>query len=191
MRSATQVTELDGLVDFIGFIFYKSSKRYVETTPPIQNTRKVGVFVNASIEEVESGIQDHQLDCVQLHGNESPEMCSKLKKQVQVIKAFGVDSTFDFSQTNSYSDHVDFFLFDTKTVLYGGSGKRFNWSILSKYEGVVPFFLSGGINLASIDYLENIHHPKLAGVDLNSGFEHAPADKNISELKQFIKELKQ
>lgn len=190
MRSKEQVDSLDGQVDFIGFIFYEKSKRFVTTIPSIEGAQKTGVFVNESIEEIVSQIEKHTLDVVQLHGNETPEMCAILKQEVTVIKAFGVNRSFDFAHTGAYSGKVDYFLFDTKTDLHGGSGKQFDWSVLSKYQGTTPFFLSGGINSESVESIRALDHSKLVGVDLNSGFEHAPGNKDVSKLKQFIKELK-
>jgi phosphoribosylanthranilate isomerase len=118
-------------------------------------------------------------------------MCEVLKKESTVIKAFGVNEDFDFSETNAYSAHVDYFLFDTKTPQHGGSGKQFDWSLLKKYSGETPFLLSGGITSESLQSIRSIWHSKFAGVDLNSGFENAPTDKNINELKQFINQLQQ
>jgi phosphoribosylanthranilate isomerase len=189
MRSEKQVNEFDGIVDFIGFIFYEKSKRFVETTPATKSTSKVGVFVNASVEVIKTCIEEQSLDVVQLHGSESPEICAVLKQESKVIKAFGVDEDFDFTLTKSYEEHVDYFLFDTKTKLHGGSGIQFDWSLLSSYHGSTPFLLSGGINAESIESLRDFAHPRLVGIDLNSGFENSPGDKNIPELKQFIKEL--
>ena len=189
MQSEEQVAELDGIVDFVGFIFYEKSKRFVRSTHHVGNASKVGVFVNPSIDEVHTCIQNELLDVVQLHGNESPEMCGLLKEKSQVIKAFGIDEDFDFSKTQAFAEHVDFFLFDTKTKQHGGSGEQFDWSLLSNYHGATPFFLSGGINPKALESLKYFKHPKLAGIDLNSGFENSPGDKNTSELKQFIKQL--
>ncbi|MFK7785404.1 MAG: phosphoribosylanthranilate isomerase [Crocinitomicaceae bacterium] len=191
MRLEEQIRELDEIVDFLGFIFYEKSKRFVQSTPNVERAQKVGVFVNATIDQMRSEVREHSLQTAQLHGNETPEMCARLKDDVKVIKAFGVNEDFNFDQTKAYSDHVDYFLFDTKTPQHGGSGKQFDWSLLSQYEGSTPFLLSGGINPESLDLIQGISHPKLAGLDLNSGFERAPADKNIQELKQFIKELQQ
>jgi phosphoribosylanthranilate isomerase len=191
MRLEEQIKELDGITDFIGFIFFEKSKRYVKSTPKVDQAKKVGVFVNASKDHIQQKIREHSLDAVQLHGNESPELCQALKDQLTVIKAFGVNEDFDFAQTEAYSNHVDYFLFDTKTPQHGGSGKRFDWSLLKKYSGETPFLLSGGISSESLQSIRSIWHSKLAGVDINSGFENAPADKNINEVKQFIKQLEE
>ena len=190
MRSEKQVNAIHASVDFVGFIFYEHSKRYVVSTPMVEKALKVGVFVNESTEVISNRIQEHSLDLVQLHGSESSEMCEVLKQESKIIKAFGVDEDFDFNKTKNYEEHADYFLFDTKTKFHGGSGRQFDWSVLSNYEGEVPFILSGGINPSSIQALKKFHHPKLVGIDLNSGFEHAPADKNLPELNLFIKELK-
>jgi len=101
-----------------------------------------------------------------------------------------MDEEFNFSTTEPYEGTVDYFLFDTKTKQHGGSGKKFDWEILEKYNGETPFFLSGGIGPDDAENIKQISHPKLAGVDLNSGFEDEPGLKNIEKLKQFIIELK-
>lgn len=187
MRSPMQVEQLDEHVDFMGFIFYENSKRFVESTPKVQYALKIGVFVNALLDEVKDHIRAHALDAVQLHGHESPEMCAQLKQKVKVIKAFGVNETFDFHSTTAYNEHADYFLFDTKTQLHGGSGNQFDWSLLANYHGTTPFFLSGGIHPKSMEGLKNLRHPQLVGIDLNSGFEQSPGDKIVPELIQFIK----
>lgn len=125
--------------DYIGFIFYAKSPRYVGENfvlPELANSKinKVGVFVNESLDIVHNTLVNYQLDYVQLHGNESPEFCENLiKKNVKIIKAFHVDETFDFGYLKAYELVTDYFLFDTKTNKYGGSGKSFNWNILKKY----------------------------------------------------------
>ncbi|MCJ8288134.1 MAG: phosphoribosylanthranilate isomerase [Crocinitomicaceae bacterium] len=190
MRSGEQVQKIEGVTDYIGFIFYENSKRFVNTTPVVENALKVGVFVNASSEEINERIAEQSLDAVQLHGHETPEFCSQFAPEISVIKAFGVDDQFEFDSTADYEAHVDFFLFDTKTPHHGGSGQQYDWSILSNYKGAIPFFLSGGIRPSSVHALKNFQHPKFAGIDLNSGFEQSPGDKNTSELIQFIEQIK-
>lgn len=190
MRAFEQVREIDGLADYVGFIFYEKSTRFVSMTPIVANAQKVGVFVNASFEEINKHITDHSLDVIQLHGNETPEFCAQFAPEVSIIKAFGVDSDFEFETTADYEAHVDVFLFDTKTPQHGGSGQQYDWSILSKYTGSTPFFLSGGIRTNSLNEIKSFEHPRFAGVDLNSGFENSPANKDIPRLKQFIEQLK-
>ncbi|MFT5780457.1 MAG: phosphoribosylanthranilate isomerase, partial [Crocinitomicaceae bacterium] len=174
MKHPHQIAELDELVTFIGFIFYEKSPRYVEETSALKHANKVGVFVNADLAELLNQVKKHSLDYVQLHGNESPEYCTAVQPYARIIKAFGVRTTEDFAQTISYANVVDYFLFDTKTPSYGGSGKKFDWTHLQAYSGKTPFLLSGGIQPDSIDALLEINHPQLVGVDLNSGFEVDP-----------------
>ena len=190
MRSPQQVQEIEELADYIGFIFYEGSKRFVERTPTVHRSKKVGVFVNASIKEVHHAIEQHSLNTVQLHGDETPEFCGEIRRDIEVIKAFGVDPDFSFGKTKPFEDVVDFFLFDTRTSSYGGSGKQFDWSLLSNYRGEIPFLLSGGINPRSLTSIQALRHPKMIGIDLNSGFERASADKDIEGLSAFIHQLK-
>ena len=152
MRDLANVLEVSALQpDYMGFIFYSPSPRYVgedfripENFPPA--TKRVGVFVNESTVEIIARIRQFELHYVQLHGNESVEQCRELKKYAGLIKVFPIDDDMDFSITTRYRDVVDFFLFDTKGKFYGGNASTFNWSILRKYDQTVPFFLSGGLN---------------------------------------------
>ncbi|GHT29056.1 N-(5'-phosphoribosyl)anthranilate isomerase [Bacteroidia bacterium] len=183
-------------VDWIGFIFWPSSKRYVEqsgtddTTMPRQS-RFVGVFVNASAEEMLEKATEYSLDYLQLHGDESPDLCYTLQKRGKaLIKAFSIATEEDVARTAEYEGRVDYFLFDTKYEGYGGSGKSFDWSVLSAYKGETPFLLSGGLSPESIEALRSFSHPRLAGIDLNSGFEIEPGLKDIEKLKEFISEIR-
>ncbi len=190
MKDSQQIREVEKYVDFIGFILYDKSPRYVEKTPATRHAQKVGVFVNSPLDNVKKLSVKHSLDYVQLHGNESPEYCRSVSNYVKVIKAFGIETEDQITDTTFYEEFVDLFLFNTKTEQHGGSGKQFNWEILSFYKGKIPFLLSGGINSNSLQAIKELHHPKLVGVDLNSGFEISPADKNIDELKTFIDAIK-
>ena len=181
-------------VDFLGFIFYTKSKRFVgENTDPglfHSSKTKVAVFVDENAFEILGLTKNLGFEYVQLHGKENPKTCRLLKKQgLKVIKAFNLNEDFDFSSLQAYSKSVDYFLFDTKTDLPGGSGKKFNWEILEKYQENVPFFLSGGIGPEDAEAIRKLEHPQLFGIDLNSGFEDEPGVKNIEKLKQFIAEI--
>ena len=190
MSIPSQIASLANNAEFIGFIFYEKSSRYVQTTNGNGYSKKVGVFVNESISNILKTIKKEELDYVQLHGSENVEFCREIKKTIPVIKAFGIDKDFEFSKLESYADEVNYFLFDTKTINHGGSGKQFNWQTLENYTLETPFFLSGGINPESVDDLKKFSHPKLVGIDINSGFENSPANKNIEQIKQFIDEIK-
>ncbi len=189
LTNQDQVESLDSMVEYVGFIFYPHSKRHIETPPSSSKAKRVGVFVDELLAEIQSKIETHQLDYVQLHGDENPERCREIGKKVPVIKSFGMDSFFDFKALIPFEGNVDYFLFDTKTPLKGGSGVQFDWSILNRYNLTTPFILSGGINEDSIESIKQIHHPKLVGIDLNSRFEVSPGNKDVQRIKNFIHEL--
>ena len=183
--------------DFMGFICYGPSPRYIAdlqggalASIP-KNVIKTGVFVNESLETIKRLINQFGFNAVQLHGNESPEFCAALREKTIVLKAFGMDESFDFDQLDAYKDSVDYFLFDTKTSIHGGSGKTFNWDILQQYKLNVPFFLSGGLSMDNLAEVEKIKHPAFYGVDLNSRFETAPGIKDIKLLQKAFNLLKQ
>lgn len=176
--------------DFIGFIFYKKSKRYVGDVFDTQifksfkgNTKFVGVFVDEKIEEVKSKVISFQLDYVQLHGNETSEYCMEASRFAKVIKVFSIKPETNFETFKSYVPFCNYFLFDTYTEEYGGSGKTFDWQILNNYPFETPFLLSGGIGLEEI---KSIHKLKVKpfAVDVNSKFETEPGIKNINLFKQ-------
>lgn len=194
MRDAENISAIDKLdVDWMGFIFYSKSPRYVEVMPSIMPTsaKRVGVFVNDSIDNIKNIAKKYALDIVQLHGTESPEMCLQLSESgLKVMKAFSVMDSFPTTIVNSYQHACQYFLFDTQTISFGGSGNKFDWSILSEYKGNVPFLLSGGISDSDVDSIRRINHPQMIGIDINSRFELSPALKDVNQVKQFIKHFK-
>lgn len=181
--------------DFLGFIFYDKSPRFVGemlSTPMPGETKKIGVFVNENTENIMKIVQSHALDGVQLHGQESAAECAELHaKGLVIIKAFNVAQATDFEQTKQYERAVDFFLFDTKTPAHGGSGKKFDWSILQHYHGKTPFFLSGGIGEHDAEELQKLNLPKLYAVDINSNFEVEPGLKDSQKVESFITKIRQ
>ena len=197
MRDPENIREIESLdVDFIGFIFYNGSPRFVgnndESTKVICSCKKqkVGVFVNEPIEYILDKAEKYKLDFLQLHGIESPELCLQLQnKGYQVIKAFSISSAEDFVNTQNYPDCCNYFLFDTKCDSHGGSGKRFDWSLIEEYKGGTPFLLSGGLTFDCVDDLRLINHPAFAGIDLNSGFEKSIAIKDAEKINEFVKKL--
>ncbi len=195
MRESENIAGLLALQpDYIGFIFYPGSKRYMDRELPdidFGKTLKTGVFVNETIENVLNTTKKYQLDVLQLHGSESPRYCQTLKeKSYLIIKVFSVGNKFDFKQCHPYEDVTDLFLFDTKGKLPGGNGQVFNWDILAGYDLKIPFLLSGGIGLEHLSNIKSFEHPKLAGVDVNSEFEIRPGYKNINKLKTFFHEIR-
>lgn len=177
--------------DYMGFIFYPGSKRFVAYLDPEvlrnipQNIKTTGVFVDQDLEDVKKVMAAYQLKAVQLHGNESPDYCKSLLGEAEVIKAFGIDEEFDFNTLTPYADAVNYFLFDTQTRYYGGSGKSFSWQLLQNYTLTKPYFLSGGIGLDSVPELQLFTDERLYAIDVNSRFETAPGLKNIEELSSF------
>ena len=195
MRDPENLQELLKLpIDYVGLIFYKKSKRFVEKELPkldFKGKEKVGVFVNESHEYILEKSQQYNFVTIQLHGLESPGFCQELKeKNFKIIKAFSVDDEFDFSKTKKYEPFCDYFLFDTKGILPGGNGYTFDLKILKNYKGETPFFLSGGINNTHKNILKELKISQLYAVDLNSGFELEPALKDISLLKKFIEDVR-
>jgi len=168
-----------------GYIFPKRIKR-------------VGVFVDEMPQTIITYVYNYSLDYIQLHGKETPTLIDNLRRtlvpdlvpDIKVIKAFGITSADDLQQCEAYEGYADLFLFDTRTPLKGGSGRRFNWSVLESYHGRTPFLLSGGIGPEDADRVKAFHHPQCVGIDLNSRFETAPAMKDVELLSKFIKQIK-
>jgi phosphoribosylanthranilate isomerase len=199
MREYRNILELAELnPDILGFIFYSRSPRFAGEllVPEIlanlnPDIKKTGVFVNADLTVISETVQKYSLDIVQLHGIESPELCSRLRYAgITVIKAFNIKESGDFSKCGEYINCTDYFLFDTFTENHGGSGQKFDWNILDKYTLGHPFFLSGGITQNDIDSIAGITNPSLYGIDLNSRFEITPGLKDIEKLKKFIHEFR-
>ena len=183
--------------DYLGFIFYAKSPRYVvgELAPdwlaaqPI-NAQKVGVFVNEEIDIVLTQATAFGLDLVQLHGQESPQVCQEIKETgMGVIKVFAVGNQFDFQLLEPYKPFCDFFLFDTQGKLAGGNGVSFNWDILQHYDNEIPFFLSGGIGLENIEKLLALQSLNIQAIDINSRFELAAGLKDVGKVKALIQKL--
>ena len=196
MRDGDNIREVEQLsIDWMGFIFYPKSSRYVSEVPAYLPTKckRVGVLVDASTDEIIKKIHDFYLDAIQLHGNESPEQIShllSLTSHLSIIKAFNIATAEDLKSTASYTGLADYFLFDTKGPSVGGNGEKFDWSVLSNYEGDTPFLLSGGIGPDDAARVSSFRHPKCVGIDLNSKFESSPAFKDVTTLSRFLNEIK-
>ena len=195
MREAENIREVEALgIDMMGFIFWPKSSRYVSERPAYLPTqcKRVGVFVNEDVEKVKHIAEDYALDFIQLRGSESPEQISHLSplaSHLSIIKAFNIATADDLEATKPYEGLVDYFLFDTKAQLPGGSGQQFDWSVLTNYVGKTPFLLSGGIGPDDAKRVKAFNHSKCVGFDLNSKFEVEPALKDIQKLKTFLEQL--
>jgi phosphoribosylanthranilate isomerase len=178
--------------DYVGFIFYPKSPRYVGENfkmPALdKEIKKVGVFVNEPIERVVEIVIKYDLQYAQLHGTEATEECQTIRdKGIGIIKAFAMDEHFDFRQLEQYESTIDYFLFDTKTKGFGGSGRSFNWHLLKEYSMNNAYFLSGGISLGNTAALKSIDLQNIHALDVNSRFEIRPGLKDI-EMLQKLKE---
>lgn len=196
MREADNIRKVEALgVNMMGFIFWPKSSRYVGVRPAYlpSKVKRVGVFVDEDIKTVEKIANDYALDYIQLHGHESPAYC-KLLKERHLIKAISINNRDDIKAYQLYEGLVDYFLFDTKAQLPGGSGQQFDWNVLSAYDGNTPFLLSGGIGPDDVEVLTSNLSPltskKCIGIDLNSRFEQAPGLKDTNKLYGFIKAIR-
>lgn len=197
--------------DYLGFIFYEKSPRFFDVEIPSlpSGIKKVGVFVDASLDEIMLSGKKYDLDVIQLHGEESPNYCAALKGEIyleisriedaqpnqggslfepEIWKVFSIKDGFDFENLKQFENLVDKFLFDTKGKEKGGNGHTFNWEVLKNYPSKKPFILSGGIGLEEIDSLKKLLKKDLPihAIDVNSKFEIEPGLKDVSSLKKFI-----
>ena len=193
MRDAENIRKVEALgINMMGFIFYPKSSRYVSNRPAYlpQKCKRVGVFVDATIEDIRLHIVDYSLDIIQLHGHESTDFIRSLRSlcgdSITIIKAFNIATKEDLEATKPYEGLVDYFLFDTKGKSAGGNGEKFNWNVLSNYKDNTPFLLSGGIGPDDAGRVKVFQHPKCVGIDLNSRFEIEPGIKDIVKLKTFL-----
>ena len=198
-----QLQQLEALnIDFAGLIFYKDSPRYMGdkiTGKQIKDAdfdiKKVGVFVDPGYSELLDAIDEYGLDIVQLHGNETPEMCEELSAEVEVIKAFRIpgDKSIDIDEMVADYDAVcDYYLFDTAGLKesFGGTGKQFDWGVLKKAKIEKPFFLSGGIGPEDAAKVKAFSHPDFFAIDVNSKFELSPGLKDMASILKFLQAFK-
>ena len=200
MRSPDNIKEIITLKpEYLGFIFYSKSPRFIGKNPDPDlfrlipgSTQKVAVFVNETPSTILKLCAQHHFEFVQIHGDESSDYCAQLKANgLKIIKAFGVDSNFDFHKLRHYSSHCDFFLFDTKGIQYGGNGFSFNWNLLQGYSNELPFFLSGGIDLKKLSESTKLKGLNIEAMDLNSKFEIRPGIKDPNLIRKGIELIHQ
>ena len=195
MKYPENILEVGALLpDYMGFIFWEKSARYFDEIIPDlpQSIKKVGVFVNASTDEILTKIEEHNLQAVQLHGQESAAFCLDLKnktdRSIEIIKVFSVNDAFDFRVLKPFEGVCDYFLFDTKGKLPGGNGTTFDWEVLKEYPSSTPFFLSGGIGIEELEKVKQVLKTNLPlyAIDVNSKFEIEAGLKNIELLKLMV-----
>ncbi len=217
MKDGENIRQVAALgVDWIGMIFWDRSPRNVTMIPTHagiipdraslsfakndteSKTKLVGVFVDEMPQNIITRVVNFNLDIIQLHGHETPTVIKNLRStldpdihpRIQIAKAISVNNIDEIEQYKQYEDCVDYFLFDTKCKTVGGSGQQFDWSILKAYHGKKPFLLSGGIGPDDAERVRSFHHPMFAGIDLNSRFETAPAQKDVEAIRQFLAQLR-
>lgn len=192
MRDTANIKAVAELApDFMGFIFYRKSPRYVGEDfilPELPALiRKVGVFVNEPLDRLIQIAKKNNLDYIQLHSGESPEYCLEVKKHgLQILKTFSIGSDFDFESLKPFNGLVDYFLFDTKGEGYGGLGIPFDWQLLEEYNLSTPFLIAGGVSNLNIGEIKKLSYPILKGVDVNSKYEISPALKDIEALEELF-----
>jgi phosphoribosylanthranilate isomerase len=198
-----QLQQLDGLdIDFAGLNFYKGSPRNIGDKISKEaikeadfDIKKVGIFVDSEYDEIMGIVEDYNLDVVQLHGNETASLCQKLSDETEVIKVFRIASETSAevdTMIQPFDDVCDYYLFDKggQREALGGTGKQFDWDILTKAKIEKPFFLSGGISPEDVNKIRAFKHPDFFAIDINSKFEVIPGVKDMGKLLKFIKELK-
>jgi phosphoribosylanthranilate isomerase len=202
ITSVEQLKDLQLIgVDYAGLIFYPLSPRFVgkhkmqasETKEQQISIRKIGVFVNEQESDLLKLVDDWGLEMVQLHGEETPDFCERISKQVKVIKAFRVGTVDEVElMVSPYRAVVDYFLFDTMGEKYGGTGKQFDWNLVSNKALGKPYFLSGGIGADMDKELNDFASTQkdLYAVDVNSKFEVSPGIKNMGLIRKFVDSLK-
>ena len=194
MKYSQNITEIENLFpDLMGFIFYEKSKRFFNL-PDINlnnKVKRVGVFVNENVHEIKNKIKKYKLDYVQLHGEENVNFCHSLQPFAKIIKVFKIDYNFNFKKTEEFEEVCDYFLFDTKSQLHGGSGKKFDWDLIKNYNCKKDFFLSGGIDISDIEEIKKIVNSyPIAGIDVNSKFELDNLEKDKEKINLLIKKLR-
>ena len=194
MRDACNISAVAALhPDYMGFIFYPPSPRYCSGLNPDfikllpEDIVPVAVTVDMSESEINSLVDKYGFKAVQLHGNESPELCGRLiDRELTVLKAISIKDMESLRSVNDYEGAVNLFVFDTATPSKGGSGLKFNWNLLEEADISTDFLLSGGIGPEDKEKILGFDHPHFIGVDINSRFEVAPGIKDVGLLRRFM-----
>lgn len=196
MRDAANVAEIAALgVSRIGFIFYPASPRYVGKLPPIPKwhsggAKRIGVFVDSSLEGIVEVARQWSLDGVQLHGSESAAYCRALRELFggEIVKAIGVGNEPLDMTAAPYHGSVDLLLFDTAGPSKGGTGRSFDWEMLRTYHGDTPFVVAGGLDESTVKGLRPfVEIDQFVGIDLNSKVEDTVGIKNPARVREVLK----
>lgn len=199
LSSAESIEEIAGLKpDMMGFIFYAPSPRNacavlhstVRSLP--EGIERVGVFVDSPVDHVLHVAGRYELNIIQLHGKETPEMCREIRSHgYKVLKAVGVNADIDWDEYRAYEGAVDMLVLDTLTAMHGGSGRKFDWSLLKSYPLSVPFLLGGGVGPDDAPAVTEAaaQLPLMVGIDINSRFEIKPGQKDAAKVSAFFSQI--
>nr|WP_153400037.1 MULTISPECIES: phosphoribosylanthranilate isomerase [Chryseobacterium] len=202
LTQVDQIKELISMkVDFLGFIFYEKSPRYVlnhlklEDISNISHSGKTGVFVNEEINKIADIAEKAGLHLIQLHGDENEDFTSQLKEKLssetKIIKVIRVGENNHETRNkiqkilNSQISAISYILFDTDSSAFGGTGKQFDWTLLNGLKISLPYFLSGGISENNINDINHLQQKPFA-VDINSKFETSPGIKDLNKIKKIF-----
>ena len=205
LTQLNQIRELVALkIDFLGFIFYGKSPRFVlnhlslDEISKINHQGKVGVFVNETVEKIVEISEKADLNFIQLHGDENEEYIVRLrqilKETIKIIKVIRVgnmksEAVIEIEKIANLKSQISNLLFDTDSKAFGGTGKTFDWNILNEIKIPLPYFLSGGISLENVDDIKNLKQKPFA-LDINSKFEIEAGVKDLEKIKKFISHIK-
>lgn len=196
LDQAQAITQLG--ISTLGFIAVPRSPRYIPadrvreiTTALPPDIQTIGVFVDESVGAIAQYVQHSGLNGVQLHGNESPQMCQELRQalpNVEIVKAFRIREAVDLEETQNYADVVDTLLLDAyHPQMQGGTGQTLDWSLLKAFKPSQPWLLAGGLRPENIAQALAAVNP--AGVDLSSGVERSPGDKDLQRVQALLANL--
>ena len=214
MRDARNIHEVSQLgIDWIGLDFIPNSERYVSqiascagiipdysslsdlSSDKLSQQKEgpvlCGVFADDMPQNIVTRVVNFNLDIVQLNGEESMVMIDNLRHTldpdihagIKIMKRLVITKREDIEKYKEYAEGVDYFLFDIQENLK-------DWSILEAYEGKVPFLVSGNIGIEDIEIIKGIYHPQFYGISVNEKFETAPAVKDVTLLRDFLKKVR-
>jgi len=189
---------LDAGADLVGFVFFPPSPRHIgfEAARTLgervkNRARKVAVSVDANDELLKSCITALKPDLLQLHGREPPERVAVIRSRfgLPVMKALPITERADLSSVHLHANVADLLMFDARApreaTRPGGLGKAFDWRLLENLTLSVPFLLSGGLDAGNVAEALRITRPD--GLDVSSGVEHAPGEKDVDKIRAFIR----
>ncbi len=188
---------IDAGADYLGFVFHAPSPRHLDTGTAAElvghvpaHVKTVALFVDPDDKTLESVLNRMRVDLVQLHGDETPQRAAEIKSKFRskIIKAIRIGSKTDAAVSAAYKGIADFILFDAKSpdsAVRGGTGQRFDWGHLKGFDPSMNWFLAGGLTPENVGEALSVLSPDV--VDVSSGVETAPGQKDAYKIQKFIK----